>query len=541
MRLETFGQSPVYCSSIDSSSGEIVVSGPGASSGYWPPDSKIAGSYETEEMNIVRVYFRKTLLDLPNELQQDTFYFLRKNGSIVKIYETFSDAQLQTNHINFSSNASGSLFLIYFPDFAYRYLKAWSPAADSIPEIPCCPHVPLVFKDCPNLGTITYMGETRQLKRFNAVNENIYAPASLNSFTAIEKQYTDSQQLTWNLKIWISLYFDFYPFPVENNPYGISGKPSLIIYYKGKLNSDPQQEISGFIIFKTEQNFSNNITFNLTEPLPESNAELAAQGFLPSTLSVSLSGAIHPPEKIRVYMPDACFQNDVLNEIGMLVNKPINLGLIDEVLTFDPDTLTYWGEKKTRAGIPGRMQFTIPNFYPLLSSNKKFIDCNSTYNLQKYAVYNYYYGGDFKNDYFNEFSNSEFYFYPTLQIGLEPYVNPVNPTPNIYEVSSGIINLFSSCDQFGGYPTGLPLATTWVDSRVVQNLAPTSDEIPGNMKRKTTFMFVCFSKWGDAKYRNNNGVYYEQKGPNVVVDHFHQNMYYIRSVHPDAYITSLGL
>lgn len=536
MRLETFGQSSVYCSSIDSTSGEIVVSGPGASSGYWPPDSKIAGSYETEEMNIVRVFFRKTLLDLPNELQQDTFYFLRKNGSIVKIYETFFDAQSQTNQINFSSNASGSLFLIYFPDFAYRYLKAWSPAADSIPEIPCCPHVPLVFKDCPNLGTITYMGETRQLKRFNAVNENIYAPASLNSFTAIEKQYTDSQQQTWNLKIWISLYFDFYPFPVENNPYGISGKPSLIIYFKGKLNLDPQQEIANFIIFKTEQNFSTNITFNLTEPLPESNAELAAQGFLPSTLSVSLSGAINPPDRIRVYMPDAYFQNDVLNEIGMLVNKPINLGLIDEVLTFDPDTLTYWGEKKTRAGIPGRMQFTIPNFYPLLSSNKKFIDCYANYGNQSWNTTHWTQGSELDYECLNGWANSEFYFYPTFfNAKVQIDIN------DIYVSGLGFTNLYSAADQFGGYPTNLPLGSTWFDTRVVQNLAPTSDEIPDNRKRKNVFMFMVFSRWGDAKYRNTNGVYFEQKGPNVVVDHFHQNMYYIKSVHPDAYITSLGL
>ncbi|NBV59730.1 MAG: hypothetical protein EBR73_01465 [Rhodobacteraceae bacterium] len=101
--------------------------------------------------------------------------------------------------------------------------------------------------------------------------------------------------------------------------------------------------------------------------------------------------------------------------------------------------------------------------------------------------------------------------------------------------------MFVASDSYGGYPTGKPQGQTWFDSRVAYNYAPSAGYPLELMQRKTAKMLIAFSKWGTGKFNKSNGVqgfdstYFNNLG------HYKKNFFAIKSVHPNAHITSLGV
>lgn len=529
----------IYCSNIDASTNVITLAS-------WVADNAIPGNIYAQTGNtIARGFISKLSFssapEIPPELIEQKIYYLRKTGTnvqnqtLVKVYLTYTDAKLQTNEINFENSATGNLLSVYFPDFPYRYLNGWAPAAPTLQDIPCCPDVPDVYTDCPNVGTLTYMGETRDLKRFNIqslATDMFPSDGSLNSYQVIEKTYTDNLNYVYDCKIWLNFYFD--------KPNGFSSfKPTLVISINGLVPNNPFYRIETEIYYTTENNFSKNLTLIFANPsgsnfVNNNLAQLTSQGFIPDSINITFSETIEPPSQIKIHLPDAYFKNSYFDSsTSSVVESPINLGLVEETLIYDPDTLTYWGPLRTYAGIPGRMHYSIYGFYPLASSNKQYVDSNYYYQYNQGVLPQ---GGSGLPGFFHlkrlnpktfELENIiPFNFYDTLQI--ENY--------QVFLGSTYFLRLFSACDEFGGYPTGLPLGKVWFDSRVIFN--SNDQNVILNNDVETRKLSIAFSRWGNAKHRLTNTLY---ESPPFVYNHYKQNMFYITSVHPNAYITSLGI
>lgn len=503
----------------------------------WIPENMYAQTGTTIAKAFIGKLSSFSAPEIPPELMEQKIYYLRKTGNnvqnqtLVKVYLTYEDAQSEINAIDFQTSATGGLFSVYFSDYAYRYLIAWAAAAPTLEEIPCCPHVPDVYTDCPNVGTLTYMSETRDLKRINIQyysGEQFPTNGSLNSYQAIEKTFTDNSGGVWNCKIWFNFYFDKF---IENIV-----QRYLVVYISGKYQSNPNYTINAEIYYSSGNSFSKNMTLTKATPLGnnytnQNLTELTAQGFIPDTIDMSFSGTIAPPSQIKIYMPEAYFRNSYVDpSTSNLVLKHINLGLLEETLVYDPETLTYWGPLRTYAGIPGRMHYNIYYFYPSISSGIQYVDSDILYQNTSGFL-----SGVFPitmlNPHAFQMGHADFFtFYPTLR--LEHFNSPGGIT--------SYLKLFSAHDQFEGYPTGLPMGDVWFDSRIYQNYNDPNYQFAINANYRL-HLSIAFSRWQSAKtpwFDTRDPDYWDQS---KALDHYKQNMFYITSVHPNAYITSLGI
>jgi hypothetical protein len=468
---------------------------------------------------IYTVFFTKFSLALPVEVEEQTTYYLRISSSVIKIYRTLATAQTQTSPVDFATSASsGTLFLVYFPVATYPALTCWEIGAETIADIVCCPPVPEVYTNCPNAGSIVYDGATRSLKNFHYLSNGGAIPSMLGAL--------NSEQFNVNFP---------HPFTAVMKTWNVSINQHFVNYRSGYYQPGLDIEIAnvdyGYIHLFYQASATTFPTTTYTYAASSdgySYANMAAAGLIPSTLSVTFSGQVVPPPQIKVYMPDAYFENKA---------APITLGLVEETLTYDDTTLTYWSDLKTYAGIPGRLHFAIPNFYPLTSSGIQFVDSGIKYEYQNFGI-----GttltplGSFPNGMLNTHSNDEFTFYSTVScqhvlLG------------EIYFGESNLLRLFTARDAYDGYPTGLALGTTWFDSRIIRNVSSSSPLYTGPtfVNRTNQKMVIAFSKWASGKFLKSNQLgseLYEAAGD---LNHYHQSAYFIQSVNSGAYVSSLGL
>lgn len=537
-----------YCSSVNSVTGNVVITSYTTGSTFWPTIANVssANSYYL----IARAYFQKMspTTNIPGGMEEQKIYYLRKfANNVVKIYMTRTDAINAVNHVTFTTTASGYLFVIYFPDIYYRYLNAWKPAEPQIPDIPCCPPVPSVYTEIPDTATVTYNGQQITIKSNGSslVNPNNTGGdkyrglqgRGISAHDFIFATYTftsDDQSFTSSYLVFLGIDFGHNTDPQNE----IRPVLTLRLYLPNlPLNEfsfyEPQFAGSWTYIGNSSINTTKTMNFiffrnEFTSPIygPPPYLLPFLENILPSTIPVTFSGNTEPPSQVKVFMPDAYFPNK---------NKPINLGHVEEVLTYDPDTLTYWGDVRTYAGIEGRIHFSIPNYYPLTSSGTKYVNQSPTlfYDPNAYPFYRYFRYGNFADYHLNSWTNNEFGLYETC------YVEHIIDNPG-FEIVQPKLFLFVASDEYGGYPTGLPQGKTWFDSRIVLNQNPAWTNSPSN--RLTKKMLIAFSKWGTAKFNKNNGVrYFEVSSTGNDLSHYTRNFFAIKSVHPNAHITSLGI
>jgi hypothetical protein len=468
------------------------------------------------------------LPNLPQNLEEQKIYFVKTADSFTRIYTTQEDAEAGTNYYNFTANdTTGYLFQFWSPFTNYPAMTCWHPAAAELENVVCCPPVPEVYTNCPNQAATSYKSESVTLYNFTA--NNYYG--ALNTTTPVIKNFTDSGGTTNVLNSSFSFYFKDY------SDGTVFHKPTLIINFEATISG--VFAWYGAATYTTTFDYSSTITLSLVKlDISATYREtlLTAQGFLPATITLTFSGEVLPPPQIKVHMPDAYFENKA---------APINLGLVEETLTYDAATLTYWSDLKTYAGIKGRLHFAIPNFYPLTSSGIEFID--SGYKFENQFLYGgsvLYPLGSFPDEMLNTFSNADFDFYATVSVS-HVYV---------YELSgqSNSLRLFTANDNYGGYldsvkgyPTGLGLGQTWFDSRVIRNMDPASTYAlrfgPEFIHRVPAKIVIAFSKWASGKFLKSNelGSGLGENPGNL--NHYKQSAYFVQSVHPNAHVTSLGL
>ena len=505
------------CSAVNSSTDGLTLIG-----------ESFSPAYAIFSDVVYTVFFTKYALDLPAEIEAQKIYFLRKHDSVIKIYNTLAAAQSLTSPVNFATSASGvsfgrgTLFGVYFPVKTYPPFICWEIGAPTISDIACCPPVPEVNTDCPNAGSIVYGGAARALKNFGYVSptggtENSMVGAlSSEPFTVSFPLFRTGTATTWNVAI--SQHFIDYN-PIHSQP-GLwinllpdipySGYPDAVsLWYQASSTTFPTTtytRATDYSALTDEQNYP---------------AMLAA-GLAPDTLTVTFSGQLLPPPQIKVYLPDAYFEHK---------STPIDLGLVEEVLTYDPDTLTYWSDLKDYGGIPGRLHFHIPNFYP--SGSVHFRDSGVKYEYQTIGGGYLFSGGFFPNAMLN---TGEFNFYKTLDC------KDVVPPGGLPEATR--LKLFTARDAYHGYPTGLALGTTWFDSRVMSNTDPAwAFHLAGNDNRVNAKIVIAYSKWASGKFLKSSNLGSDLGAGTGTgsgnLDHYRQSAYFIQSVNSGAYVSSL--
>ena len=514
MQLSTShaGLMSAACSAVNSSTNGLTLIG-----------VSIVPVYSIFPGQVYTVFFAKINLDLPVEIEAQKIYYLRISSSIIRIYHTYAGAEALSGEVDFATSASGisfgvgTLFSVHFPVKKYPFFICWEIGAPTIGEIVCCPPVPEVNTDCPDAGSVVYGGSTRALKNFGFVTaiggtENSMVGA-LNSepFTVNFPHPGTGVATTWNVAIG-QHFVDYNPIHSQPGLYIELRAVGYIVYlwYQASATTFPTTTYTRALDYRT---------------LSDMNAEvnLLAAGLLPSTLTVTFSGQLLPPPQIKVYLPNAYFEH---------LSTPIDLGLVEEVLTYDPDTLTYWSDLKNYGGIPGRLHFHIPEFYP--SGGVHFVDSGVKYEYQTIGGGYLFSGGFFPNNMLNSYG---LHFYKTLDcVDVVPVGGNLEATP---------LKLYSARDSYDGYPTGLALGATWFDSRVVSNTSSAWRSVYGTSgfydNRVNSKIVIAYSKWAPGKFfkSSNLGSGFAGGTGSGYLNHYAQSAYFIQSDDAGAYVSSL--
>lgn len=538
-----------YCQSVNQQTGKIKIFSFDTNFNYWPTTTSIPTRFNYENNSIARAFFLKNQnQNLPGNMEENKIYYLRKTGTDIKIYTTFQNAVNETQNINFTASSSGYLFFIYFLDTAFRFVNAWKPAELAISDIPCCPPLPEYNLHTPSTANITYNGQQINIKLgAPGIGGNIYSPNWKDIY-----QLKDGGICVHDDDVVVEFDHSNPNIPFQQD----DGPSTWYLLFKASppvgFGDIPFLSVTGFRqIFDSINNahywdWLGQASYLGTSDLPNTSSFeyagdsfvdgpngqygfktllpwIKSQGILPETIDGTMSGSIDPPNKLRLYLPDSYFPNG---------QKPISIGLIDEILTFDPNTMAYWSDVLTYAGIPGRLHWLIPDFYPLNLPYNRYIISSSSFN-KTYLPGNqlYYLGGDFDEKLLNSYENSEIKLYESIYTYTDSSNWPLLPK----EIINEKFKLFVGNDSHGGYPTNLPQGSLWLDSRVHLNLNP---ELAGRTVTKNNYKFmISFSKWESAKFNKIKGVRATENETN----HFGKNFYAIHSVHPDAHITSLGV
>lgn len=550
MQFATSGQASTWCATINASTNNITLT-----ADYWPPLTSVPTRLQSADYAIARAFFRKASSALPGGMEEQKIYYLRRTGSNVQVYSTFAGALDQSNPVTFNTSLSGYLFSVYFLDFCHRHLNTWQPAQAQLSDIPCCPPVPEVYTECPDTATVTYNGQQIAIKMgawapqqdasgmaqiglmqtgnggfsagpllpfFITIPPNSAGWAGYAAFSVSATTWTPGG---WRPMVRLRLY-EIVPDPSSGEWARVYGSA----YYMG--SADPNTTSSMDCSYMGDEYLEGigGIVDNLGLArlmgwIPDDG------GIIRTTIHLDFSGSIQPPPQVRVVMPDAFFLDK---------SKAISLGNVEEVLTYDPASLTYWSEVRTYAGISGRLHFSIPNFLPLATASNRFITTGYGGN----RIF-----GDYPYSQLNTFTNMEITLYETCRI---EYIQPPGAYPD--DPSYGLIpdehRLFAANDAYGGYPTGLPQGTPWFDSRIYRNInIATGIQIGANwalhngrpitqdfVQRFTARMLIAFSKWGSARHNTATGVRWFDS---AYWSHYSRSFYAIKSVHPHAHITSL--
>lgn len=363
MRIAPGGYASGYCAAMDPVTSLITTKAGNQQYYYWPP----YGAAEPTEIAIAtnytnmirRVSFKEVLSStVPTCFEPDRIYYARRSAAYtwtitpfgVRIYNTLADALAQTNHITFTSQQVKLNWEIIFVDKVYGGLECAEYGASNIEDIFCCPEPQKYETNLP--GGYEVQGFTQSL-----VGAETWENGNILEYTVPN--------------ITLNRILNVYGF--QNGIFaGYDTWTLTNIYYLGNyIGYDyfPQSEIItvwyGGVKHFTNPFFKRNIvdykriSGNVFEYTGFAYWPDFFDGKYPQTLTVNPIGQTNLPAQARLYMPDAIFYDP---------KYPVHLGTINQVLSLDAKTSTYYGPVMDLYGIPGRIHIKLDNFYPPLGT-----------------------------------------------------------------------------------------------------------------------------------------------------------------------------
>jgi len=478
---------------------------------------------------IYKVFFTKYVLDLPIEIETGKIYFLTISSSVIKIYSTLATAKTQTSPINFATSASGTLFIVYFPEKKYAPLTAAISTAAEPDHIYCCPPVePRKTTDLIDTATITFLGTTVTLKmKFWNVDTYFWDFSRLAYLTAPEVTIG-----SYHYKF--EMYFYDGPYPSYSNDY-TQCRMSV-------TSNDPSW--NGFFPAVTETGTTSflNADFPMSGNLEgDRYVGTYPSGSLVSTsIPVVFSGNQTLPDQLRFYMVDAYLERkerDLVDPIvpGGILNK-VELGTIDVLLTYDTDACMYISDVLNYYEIPGRLVLEPAGFggtlgYPTIASGKKFISYlgqRDQYITSLGTASNDPYGSRTPIDRWNAWFNGSFSF------SYRDFMLSQDDSGGFTDYYLGV-NYSFSVRYTGGTPffTGLPDGAVFYDSRFQYTTASVGRGWNMNGIPQRYILFYAMQK--SARKPNPYGPHIFTEGPGNI---YKNNYFYIVSDSAESYITS---
>jgi hypothetical protein len=433
----------------------------------WPPPGAAEPTDMAAQYNYTNIIRRVSFKEagsnnVPNCFEVDRIYYARRSTPYsftitpfgLRIYLTLADALAEVNHITFTSQQVKINWQIDFPDKAAGGLACWEYGADNVEDISCCPEFQKYDLTSPGGYEIHDLYSTL-FPQFPVI------PLSSRIFSPVNFQSPEFMG---------SLNYD---------PFGVYLYSYVYFYYSQK---NEQIDIwPGYYYIPTGAFIA-----DLAASFKKTNNgfEKTYDGFgwnnnsFSDTLTLVPIGTTNLPQTARLYMPDAFFWDS---------KYPVHLGTINEVLTLDEETSTYYSQKLNLFNIPGRFHIKLDNFYPPLGTvNSKIIHApEGTYPN----------GGNFPS------------------------------TRSFPDDLSGInINVKVWVADVNGYPKGQGI---WFDTRINSNTPYAQIEKPTLFQVAYSQYNLAFGRmYGSLATINSTGVY-------------KNNFYGVMSYHGGCYFSSL--
>lgn len=347
MRIAPGGYASGYCAAMDPVTSLITTKAGNQQYYYWPPygvaePTEIAIATNYTNM-IRRVSFKEVLSStVPTCFEPDRIYYARRSTAYtltitpfgIRIYNTLADALAETNHITFTSQQVKLNWEIIFVDKVYGGLECAEYGASNIEDIFCCPepqkyetNIPGGYKIHSFTFSNGFVFNEKILNRSLEVLGGFVPPITVGLFTYYN-EFMFYDDLGFDYDIWNEKIYIWNGFKV--NPIFGQGWNRFLEATYTKINGS---------FVKTFERFNDN--------------------YFPQTITVTPVGQTHLPLQARLYMPDAIFYDP---------EYPIHLGTINQVLSLDAETSTYYSPVMDLYGIPGRIHIKLDNFYPPLGT-----------------------------------------------------------------------------------------------------------------------------------------------------------------------------
>lgn len=493
------------------SSYSVLVKSINQSTKYWtfqphffPSKTPYNLETETNPVNkITRVIFVKISNDLPSGLEQQKIYFCREFRNIsnvvtgYRLFESHADAMA---NINALAPTWSQLFYMVYIDKTYGTIDCNEYGAESTSNILCCDNYPEIFTDIRDQATITINGKDVLLKRadisggqpeypFLGTDEELRELLLLysqgrggNSSHDRYEEYFDAAGYFPNFKT--VFHFRFAWGDGVTTPHNLD----INVY---EWRNPSYYILSGWVQYTADE-ISTATTFNLQKV--EINYQYQTGGFyflsrnnfadfpqekikIPDTIECTISGTTNFAPPVRLYIPDAQFYD---------ATRPVNIGHIDEVLNYDQTLGMYISELKNYYNIPGRIHI-------------------------RYSPYPQAGGAKYLNGSLDDGSQAINYFRQTYD---GYYFN------RPFGVHIGN-------DIHGGYKTGLPQGTPFIDSRIFFNANYAGKIYPATFS-------VAYSQWNDSRFPRSVNM------ANLFQNSFYtSNFYAITSKDPACFLSSL--
>lgn len=367
MRIAPGGYASGYCAVMDPATSLITTKAGNQQYYYWPPygvaePTEIAIATNYTNM-IRRVSFKEVLSStVPTCFEPDRIYYARRSTAYtwtitpfgIRIYNTLADALAQTNHITFTSQQVKLNWEIIFVDKVYSGLECAEYGASNIEDIFCCPEPQKYETNVP--GGYEVQGFTQSLE-----GETFWTDSGIFEYTVPNVTLTRYLNVVnfgngsfAGYESWTTLpYFAFFWGP--GSPYfGYDYYPTgeiITVWIGGEQYfSNPFYKRNVADYQRISENVFEFVNTYYPDPFKKK---------YPPTLTVNPIGQTNLPAQARLYMPDAIFYDP---------KYPVHLGTINQVLSLDAETSTYYGPVMDLYGIPGRIHIKLDNFYPPLGT-----------------------------------------------------------------------------------------------------------------------------------------------------------------------------
>jgi len=379
------GVAPAYIAkaNINTTTDEIYL-GSGALAGYWLTylwQVTVQGKNSAGADKV-----------LPADLQEQTIYYLRVQASGTHCCLFYDEEETQKVNFTTENIAEVTTFRLYWdPSQRKQPISCFHSAAATLDDADCCPK-DYTINNLPTHANIVY-NEAAQVDEGPGVWSLVASGGEPRSSTNLETPA-------------ISLFI----------PYGLqsTSSPGGGPYNRGVRVRDDYADSTKTVVtvmqtgryYLTATSDNPTIERYRSNPYPHADlpnpvqcyrvgdpSKIATVTFTKNT-SDPTSSYMHLPPTCRVVMPQAFFQGDRWTGD----NGRYSLGNINEVLTLDTASGSYFSSLKNYYNIPGRIHLQT-NFYPV--GGRKVVKSNIGYVTGMYMGFKKYLNYDYGTGMFN--------------------------------------------------------------------------------------------------------------------------------------------